>query len=202
MQAQTIISLREIKSADDFNEMARRKRWPMLCDVTCAFIYPKHRDLLAVWRDLARPDRIPYRREMTPRLLAPYMKSLSLFERIAGKDDSRRYRVRLMGGDVVAVTGELTGKFLDEAIPDEFLESWYALADLPLAHGKPLRVLIRTDTFDKGYLVAESLTLPLRADDGELRLFFAASRYDGTRSWSSVAAEEALRLGLPSEGIL
>ncbi len=197
MGVQPSIRLPRITSAVDFNAFARRYDWPILCDATCTFTYLKLRALLALWRDLAAVGYIPYRREMTARLLQPYMKSIAIYERIDGHDGLPRYRVRLMGSNIVNLAGELTGKFLDEVMPEKFLPRWCAMNEVTLGCAGPLRLLIRCDIFGKGYIVAEHLNVPLRADDGTMNLVLSAGYYDGTHAWTDAEAEEYQRLGMP-----
>lgn len=197
MDARASIRPPAITSATDFNSLARRYDWPILCDASCTFTYHQLRDLLALWRDLAAVGNIPYRREMTARLLQPYLKSIAIYERIEAQDRRPRYRVRLMGSSIVNLTGELTGTFLDEVVPERFLPRWCAMNDVTLGYGGPLRLLIRCDTFGKGYIVSEHLNVPLRADDGTTNLVLSAGYYDGTHAWTDAEAEEYRRLGMP-----
>lgn len=197
MGAQSSISLPKITSAADFNAFARRYDWPILCDATCTFTYLKLRELLTLWRELAAVGNIPYRREMTARLLQPYMKSIAIYERVDGQGTLPRYRVRLMGRNIVNLTGELTGQFLDDVIPEKFLPRWCAMNEVTLGYAGPLRLLIRCDTFGKGYIVAEHLNVPLRADDGTMNLVLSAGYYDGTHSWTEAEALEYQKLGMP-----
>lgn len=202
MTVQTKIGLREIESAGEFNRSAKDGRWPMLCDHTCTFTYAKHGELYALWHDLAGPGGVPYRRDFSPRRLQPYMKSIVIYERIAGEDGRTRYRVRLMGGNITPVLGELTGRYLDEAVSDKYRPRWCAMIDASLAAGAPLRMLSRSDSFDKAYLIGEYFCAPMRADDGATNLVLAAGHYEGTRSWTELAAKECERLGLEPMGIV
>ena len=101
-----------------------------------------------------------------------------------------------MGSGVVEIFGELTGRFLDETIPEEYLSRWYSMVDIPLATGVPMRLVARGDTFDKSYIVGEHLCAPLRTDDGEVKLVLTGACFDGTHSWTEVIADERQRLGL------
>jgi hypothetical protein len=191
-----------IASAVDLNAAAKRYRWPMICDPFCRFTYSKHDELLALWRSLPSESGIPYRRDMTARLLKPYLNSVAIYERVETPGGEVRYRVRLMGSKIVQVFGELTGKFLDEAVPEDFVARWHALPDVTLGTGGPVRLLIRSDTFNKAHMVAEYLCVPLRADDGAAKLVLYAGHYEGQRRWTEVEAEERERLGLEPLGIL
>ncbi|MDE2264771.1 MAG: hypothetical protein KGL29_02630 [Alphaproteobacteria bacterium] len=197
MGLQPRVCLPRITSAPDFNALARRYDWPILCDASCTFTYLKLRELLALWRELAAVGNIPYRREMTARRLQPYLKAIAIYERVDGEDGFPRYRVRFMGSDVVSLTGELTGKFLDEVIPQTFLPRWCAMNEVTLGYAGPLRLLIRCDTFGNGYIVAEHLNVPLRAEDGTMNLILSAGYFDRTHAWTEAEALEYQRLGMP-----
>ncbi len=201
MLVQERSTLPDIVSADDFNRTATQQCWPMLCDPTCEFANAKLRELLALWRDLTYGGNVPFRSEMTARRLRSLMSSVALYERVDGDGGSRRWRVRLMGSTIVHVLGEMTGKFLDESVPEEFLPRWYAITDVTLAVGTPLRVLIRSDTFGKPFLIAEQFCAPLRADDGTASIVLMVGSYDSTRPWADIYAEECKRLGLSRVGI-
>ena len=201
MLVQERSTLPDIASADDFNRTATQQCWPMLCDPTCEFANAKVRELLALWRDLTHGGNVPFRSEMTARRLHSLMPSVALYERVDGDGGSRRWRVRLMGSTIVHVLGEMTGKFLDESVPEEFLPRWYAITDVTLAVGAPLRVLIRSDTFGKPFLIAEQFCAPLRADDGTANIVLMVGSYNSTRPWADIYAEECKRLGLSRVGI-
>ena len=121
--------------------MASRNDWPILYDASCQFGHAELSKLLSLWRSMTGRGGIPRRRDMTARLLRPYMRMLSLYERVLADDGARRHRVRLMGSAVVQVLGELTGHFLDEVVPEEFLPRWCPMIDVPLAAGAPMRLL-------------------------------------------------------------
>jgi hypothetical protein len=185
----------EIASVEAFDRAATENNWPLLCDESCAFTSPMLADLLALWRREAAAG-IPARSAMTARKLQPYMRSLAIYERM-GEGDKRRYRVRLMGSGIVQYYGELTGKFIDDAVDGKFLPRWYALSDLTLGLGKPVRLLLRADTFDKAHMVAEYLCAPLKADGDAVRFVLLGMQFDGHTPWNQVEAETREKLGLP-----
>jgi len=190
----------EIASAQALNEAAALNGWPILCDETCDFTNRELRNLLAHWHDEAA-DGIPVRKALTARKLQPFMRDISIYERI-GEGTERRYRLRLLGSGLVQYYGELTGKFLDEAVPEEFLPRWYALSDAAIGAGKPLRVLLRADTFDKPYMVTEYLVAPLKSESGAVKYVLQGGHFDGRRPWSVVEEDARRKLGLPPAGPL
>ncbi len=177
----------EISSVQAFKDAASEQSWPILCDERCAFSHPLLVDLLALWRTAAA-NGIPARTALTARQLRPFMRNLAIYERV-GDGEQRRYRVRLLGSGIVQYYGELTGKFVDEVVPEKFLSRWYALSDVTLAVQQPLRLLLRADTFDKSYMVAEYLCCPLKAEDGAVKFVLLGMVFDGAKPWNVVAAE-------------
>jgi hypothetical protein len=189
-----------IASVEAFNDAAAQNRWPMLCDGSCAFAASVLADLLALWQAEAAQG-IPGRQAMTARKLQPFMRNIALYERI-GEGVQRRYRVRLMGSGIVQYYGELTGKYVDEAVPEKYLPRWYALSDISLLMQRPVRLLLRADTFDKSHMVAEYLCAPLAAEHGAVKFVLLGMHFDGRRPWSAVEAEARQNLGLsaPQDG--
>lgn len=183
-----IVDRPEVASPDGLNQLARRRDWPLLCDIRCRFTFAELTELLALWRSKAGPSGIPPRSEMTARLLKPYLTSLTLHERVAGPGDTRRYRVRLMGGAIVRMAGEGSGKFYDEFLPGPSVPIWNAMSDAVLGHGAPVRMLMRADELDKTYLVAELFAAPLLASDDTANLVLTAGRFAGNKRWEDVVA--------------
>ncbi|GAA0549702.1 hypothetical protein FHS83_001150 [Rhizomicrobium palustre] len=145
-------------------------------------------DMLALWQKEAAGG-IPERNALTARKLQPFMRDIAIYER-NGEGLQRRYRVRLMGSGIVQYYGELTGKYFEEAIPEKFQERWYASADLALQTQKPIRLILRADTFEKSHMTAEYLYAPLKADGGLVKFVLVGIAFDGKRSWATVEAEE------------
>lgn len=195
MSAPPKVAPPEIASAQALNEAAAQNGWPMLADETCDFINPMLHELLSLWRGEAAVCGIPQRLALTARKLQPFMRNISLYERV-GEGPQRRYRVRLMGSGIVQYYGELTGKFLDDGVPEKFLPRWYALSDVAIGAKKPVRVLLRADTFDRSYMVTEYLTAPLRAGNGDAKFVLQGAYFDGRRPWTAVEEEARKKLGL------
>ncbi|MDR3525900.1 MAG: hypothetical protein P4L57_01385 [Rhizomicrobium sp.] len=195
MSSQPRMIFPELSSAAEFNETAVSKGWPLLCDESCSFDHAMLPELLALWRNEAA-DGIPARNALTARKLQPFMRNIALYER-NGSGEQRRYRVRLMGSGIVQYYGELTGKFFDEAVPAKFLDRWYAFSDVALKAQKPLRVVLRADTFEKSYMTAEYLCAPLKDDAGLVKFVLVGMVFDGKLPWTAVEAETRQKLGLP-----
>ena len=149
----------EVASVEGLNELARQRDWFVEGDPECRFIFAELKDLDAIWRGKAGARGIPFRREMTLRLLHPFSKMMVLHERICRPTGTRRYRVRLVGSQAAQVIGEVSGKFYDEFLRENYVAMWNAMSDAVLAQGAPLRLLIRADELDKNFLFGEFLAL-------------------------------------------
>lgn len=184
----------EISSAAEFNHTAIAKNWPVICDDTLQFQSPTLADLLSLWQEQAG-DGIPERNALTARKLQPFIRNIIIYERI-GEGQKRRFRIRLMGSGVVQYYGELTGKHFDEAIPEKFQDRWYAFCDVPLLTQKPMRFILRADTFEKSYMTVEYFCAPLKMEGGAIKSALAGVVFSGHKPWSDVEAEERKKLGL------
>lgn len=195
MRSKPKMDFPEIASAAALNQTADERGWPMLCDESLSFESPMLADLLALWQSEAA-NAIPPRNALTARKLQPFMRNIAIYERI-GEGEKRRFRVRLMGSGIVQYYGELTGKYVDEAVPEKYRDRWYAVCDTPLVSAKPQRVLLRSDTFEKSYMSAEYLCAPLATDAGLVKFILVGMVFDGRRPWAAVEAEARAKLGLP-----
>jgi len=184
----------EISSPAAFNETAAAKGWPIFCDEACGFDHALLGDLLALWQQEAAQG-IPSRTALTARKLQPFMRNIALYER-SGEGPARRYRVRLLGSGIVQYYGELTGKYFEDVVPEKFLDRWYAWTDIALLAQKPMRIVLRADTFEKSYMTVEYLCAPLLAEGGALKYVLVGMVFDGKRPWSDVETETRQKLGL------
>ena len=180
--------------AAQYNELAAQLHWPSLCDASARFTHPDLRRLLGVWRKQARQDGIPFRGDLTPRLLKSFLGDIVLYERVAERGGRPRWRVRLTGASFAQIMGDLTGKFIDEVVPAEFQPRWTAALDITLQHRAPLRFLSRADTSAMHFLHGEYFSAPLKAADGSTSLVLGAGRFAGGRPWQDVEAEARLAL--------
>lgn len=175
----------EIEAAERFNRLASENRWAVLCDPYCHFTDPKLCEMVSVWQSKANGG-IPYRRDMTVRILQPFISQLSIYELVSSEDGSIRWRVRLMGTEVALTTAEMTGKFLDEVVPQDFLDRWNAVGEAILDAGCPLRVLRRADSFGKRHIVSEEFVAPLANDSGRPEMTMSISSFENFDSWEIV----------------
>jgi len=143
------------------NARAVAMRWGMHVDRDLAFVQPELKALCALWREKARATGRPSRADFDARSLKAFLPHVSIVERIAGADGAWRYRFRLSGTALVRLFGETTGRFLDEFIPEPFLERWTLGYDTVLASNAPLRFVSRFELPQVSWLDGESFSAAL-----------------------------------------
>jgi len=185
-----------ITDASAYNAIAKKEGWPSLCDATVRFSHPDLCRLLGVWRKAAKAGGLPREYDMTSRLLRPFLTDIVIYECITSKKGVRRWRVRLMGNAFAQIMGDLTDKFIDDAVPDALLPRWHGSLDVTLGARAPLRFLAQVVTSGMKFLVGEYFSAPLIAPDGSASLVLAAGRFTGGRSWQDVEAEARQALEL------
>jgi hypothetical protein len=179
----------EVASVEGLNRLARECGWFLEGDAKCRFIFADLNALDAIWRSKSGARGIPFRREMTLRLLQPFSKMMVLHERVDGPSGARRYRVRLIGSQAAQAIGEVSGKFYDEFLPENYVAMWNAMSDAVLAESAPIRMLIRADELDKSFLFGEFFVAPLMADDGTVNLIISVGHFTGDLRWEDVATK-------------
>jgi hypothetical protein len=148
-------------SASRFNLRAAAEGWPALCDDRLDLQSPKLAALLAIWRAVTGERTMPRREDFTARILARHLRDITFVER-----NGARYRFRLFGSALAEMTGDWTGKFLDEAVPAQFLPSWTATYDAALEAAAPLRFAARFRASQLEHVMAETLVAPLAGESG------------------------------------
>ncbi len=179
----------------EYNENARKNGWAALCDASVRFSHPDLRRLNGAWRKLTKLGQMLKYGELPPRPIRPYLADSVLYER-QGAKGARRWRVKTMGQSFAQIMGDLSGSFLDDALPSELVPRWYAALDCTLGQRAPVRFLTRADSAKMSFLIGEYFSAPLLGDDGSASLVLAVGRFTGGRSWEDVAAEARKTLGL------
>ncbi len=179
----------------EYNEYVSKNGWPALCDASARFSHSDLRRLNGAWLKLGKPGQILKYAELPARPIRPYLADRVLYER-QGTNAARRWRVKAMGQSFAQIMGDLSGSFLDDALPSELVPRWYAALDCTLGQRAPVRFLTRADSAKMSFLVGEYFSAPLLADDGSASLVLAVGRFTGGRSWEDVVAEARKTLGL------
>ena len=171
-----------------FNARAARESWGSRCDPELVFQCPDLRTMLALWREKAGTRPVPARQDFSLRCIKGHLRDVAIYERIPTQTGQWRYRVRLMGTEFAEAMGDLTGKYLDEAIPEQFLPRWYAALDATLDANAPLRFVARSDTANKSFLIAEYFEAPLLDEHDQATMVLAASHFSTLASADSLSA--------------
>src|SRR6185437_3945295 len=137
------------KASVRFNAAAKTGRWPSLCDASLSFVHPHFHPLVEQWQTAAAEGRLPRRSELNLRRLKAVLPAMAIYEGVM--NGTVRYRVRLMGTLFAEAMGNLSGRFIDEAVPPEYLARWHAALDAAFAAGAPLRFFGQLDVAEKDY---------------------------------------------------
>jgi len=155
-------------SGDPIAQLKKRinaSGWGVAVDETLSFNQPELRALADLWRAKAETLKaLPRREDLDIRLLKPFLRHLSVAERVEHEGRST-YRLRLQGSVLADYFGSQTEKLLEETAPPDLVERWIACYDTLLLARRPLRLV---GTYDKGkldYLIAETLAMPLGNGD-------------------------------------
>ncbi len=159
--------LAQVSSASErFNAQAVRGKWATLCDERLNFDSDRLLALLDIWHSVRGTRPLPQRADFAARVLSKHLQHLTFVDRLAQPGGGRRYRFRLFGSALARHTGDLTGKFLDEAVAAPFLASWLATYDTAIEMRAPLRYTARFRAAHLEHVMAESLVAPLAGETG------------------------------------
>jgi hypothetical protein len=155
-----------ISAAEEFNARSAREHWAAVCDDKLIFESPKLAQLRDIWLSVRGEREMPRREDFTARNFGKHLRHLTFVERVE-EGGSRRYRFRLFGSALGRYIGDSTGKYLEEVVPQQFIESWLATYDLVIATRKPHRFVARFRAEHLEHVTAETLVAPLAGDVGK-----------------------------------
>lgn len=136
--------------------------WGVTIDETLDFAQPDLRTLLEVWRQKAAArGGLPTREDFDMRTLKPFLRHLSIVEKVPDDAGRPHFRFRLHGSLMAQHFGDQTGKFLENAIPPHLVDGWNLGYDAILEAGRPVRVLIHYGMESVSYLTGETFCVPL-----------------------------------------
>jgi hypothetical protein len=155
----------------------RASDWGVAVDETLSFNQPELRALADLWR--AKADALgalPQREDLGMRLLKPFLRHISVLERVAPPPASS-YRVRLQGSSLVDYFGDQTGKLMEESVPRDLAERWTGVYDTLLEAGRPLRLVGKYNQERMDYLIGEAFAVALGNGDMPRVSVFSATYY-------------------------
>ena len=135
-------------------------------------LQPASRKLLAAWRQLPRPEIVPTRVDFDPCEIAGILPVISLIERAAADE----WRVRLAGTEIERRWGrDLVGLTYAEMLSPQAVEvahcEFEAICRQPCGSWSLRRLVLRSGR----RVQTETLRLPLRARDGQVRLILSCN---------------------------
>jgi hypothetical protein len=145
------------------NEKAISRGWTFACDRDLRFEAPKLSDVLELWKKHANGGKIPARSDFSARDLLRVLPVLMIAQ-IVRTDGRERYRYRYVGTQAAQTIGELTGKMLDEALPEPARERTTECYKAIVEARGPLRFVTKFSLDQISYLSAEFLSAPLACD--------------------------------------
>lgn len=164
----------ELDVMASFNDRAKKAGWAFICGPARDFAHAELAGAHDVWREKAQGRAMPFRADLTARAMKPYLTHTSLLERVA-VDGKPRYRIRLHGSALARYAGDSTGKFLEDAVSAQRLESFIVLYDMVLKLGLPVRIVSFYQAPEIDYLMGESLVAPLAMPGCETPLLLSVT---------------------------
>jgi hypothetical protein len=99
-----------------------------------------------------------------------------------------RYRIRLMGTDAASLyASDLTGRFIDEALPPAPLARYRWIADCVVRTCTPIRNVGRVQVPQREWMISEVAAMPL-VEDGATKIVLASAV-----AWPEESPPDAVR---------
>jgi hypothetical protein len=146
---------------------------PFVIDRTAAVTRPSTIKALEYWRARKGARAMPSRADISPAALRAVLPQIGLVDLPGPNDRPTAYTVRLAGDAIQQVFGPLTGKPIDEFLPQDTLARWVTCFDAARTEAAPVRINSRVAYQNKTWLQAEVLLAPL-GQDGHILMLFAA----------------------------
>jgi hypothetical protein len=167
-------------AVDALNAQALRRKWSFTCDRHLQFEAPELSATLALWRSRALDGRLPTRAEFSMRDLKHVARDLTILDVV--RDEHRtRYRCRNIGSHAVSYLGEMTGRFLDEALPALAYERTAACYATIIEARCPLRVVTRFSMDKINFMTAEFIGLPLASGGVTIDMVMSVTHFRNHR---------------------
>ena len=141
---------------------AKTSGWLMRVEDALEFDHPPLNQLRDIWREKAAlRGSLPERSDFDARTLKPFLRHLTIVERVPDAEGRSHFRFRLQGTLLAQYFGDQTGKFLEASIPPGIIEAWNIGYDALLAGRRPVRVLNVYEIPNAEFLSGESFAVPL-----------------------------------------
>ena len=169
-------------AADDpiaaLKDRIKASGWGVAVDETLNFNQPELRTLADIWQAKAETlNALPRRDDLDMRLLKPFLRHVSVVERVTSPPAKSSYRVRLQGSFLVDYFGDQTGRLMEDSVPPELAERWAGVYDALLDARRPLRLVGSYSRGRMDYLIGEAFAVPLGNGDLAPTSVFSATYY-------------------------
>jgi hypothetical protein len=144
--------------------------WPFRADSALDFERPELNEMRDIWWSLAAGRGVPSRTDFNARRLQPFLRNITIVERVFTEASGWRYRTRLTGAEVAEFVGNHIGKFLEEYLPADAVPRWTATYDAALDGGQPMRLTASFTLPHLDYLTGEAFLAPIADLAGGLTL--------------------------------
>lgn len=142
--------------------------WGSILDPSLQFLHPLPAEAAAYWRSKVLAGRLPTRADIDPLEIRSLLANVLMFD-CAGP----RYRFRLMGTAMSGFFGELTGRWLDEVLPEPSLIRYTTILREVATRRAGMREIGRMLFRSRSWQIGEIFAAPLVDDDGAVAIIFA-----------------------------
>jgi hypothetical protein len=164
---------------DVFNTRAHREAWPVSCYRADAFENEALQDIAEVW-DAVRGDKpMPARADFSARSLSRHLSYVTFIEIVwPAAALTPRYRIGFFGSRLSLFAGDITGRFVDEAIEPQLIPTWYSEFGVAVSLRRPVRFVSRVRAFRLQFVSAETVLAPLADAKGEVAGFLLGAAFN------------------------
>jgi hypothetical protein len=166
---------------------------PWFADPELKFVTPQLKRALDVWRAKCGARTMPARGDLTIRDLVFTLPNIGFVD-IVRENDGMRFKVRLMGSLLDEFVAPMTGRFVDQAVPERFATKWATHWQPAIDHRAPLRAVARVEFAERRWYVSEALHAPLAQDGETPDVLMIAAYFHSTEGFEGRSRDMAERL--------
>jgi hypothetical protein len=166
---------------------------PWFADPALKFVTPELKRAVDVWHEKRGTQTMPSREDMTIRELAFALPNIGFVD-IVKVGDATRYKVRLMGSVLDEFVAPMTGRFVDEVVPERFATKWASHWQPAIDRRAPLRAVARVEFAERRWYVSEALHAPLATDGETPDVLMVATYFHSTEGFENRSRDIAERL--------
>jgi len=166
---------------------------PSFLDAELRFVTPELARVLEVWREKRGARTMPARADLTIRDLAFALPNVGFVD-VVWEDGTLRFRVRLMGSQLDGFFAPMTGRFIDEAVPERFASKWASHWRPAIDRCAPMRTVSRVEFAERRWFVSEALHTPLATDGEAPDVLMIVTYFHTTEGFEGRSREIAERL--------